>query len=185
MGSGRRAAVPRTLSKLGAGRGGATAAARTAGARRTSMQVKVAAWGDRCRGSNLEHNNSLAGTSRTRVNNDLLGFYPVSSAARGHFGAVKRLGQRGCWWARHHGAATENRRIRLTENTLRSTQRRPNLKKNKGIKTPSRPPHRHGRLPVSPVPVEGGRFTFVTVSAAVRVEVISVPQPAHLRHLGN
>lgn len=31
----------------------------------------------------------------------------------------------------------------------------------------------------------GGRFTFVAVCVAVRVEVISIPQPAHLRHLGN
>lgn len=31
---------------------------------------------------------------------------------------------------------------------------------------------------------QSGRFTFVTVSVAIGVEVISAPQPAHLRHLG-
>lgn len=60
----------------------------------------------------------------------------------------------------------------------------PEIKQNPANKPVEPGPTTAGGLSVDPAAAESGRFTFVTVSAAVGVEVISAPQPAHLRHLG-
>lgn len=108
-------------------------------------------------------------TRRTRLNSDTTGFESAHRPRRRRFWAVKRFQPRGSCGAGH----------RLTENTLQSTQTRPKLKETRRINTSNRT-----RLPRGPPRRPRGRFTFVTVPAGVGVEVISAPQPAHLRHLG-
>lgn len=105
-----------------------------------------------------------------------------------HFGAVKRLRQPGVLVGRTprgcHRKQMDPANGKHTSPRTKTPEFQGKLRDKDAESTPPLP-RRYGRLPVSPAPVEGGRFTFVTVSAAVRVEVISVPQPAHLRHLGN